>query len=214
MARIPILDENSNFNPVQRRVVDGILGRRGGRIPGPYRLSLHAPEVTEVWHPLGEKLRLNSSFPLHQSEFAILITARCWDCDYVFNAHAKIATDAGLAQGIVDAMGHISARHPDNPKRYLLSWARSPGLVEPEDIMEFDLEGKPVKDEGKPNDLYARLAGDAEFGVPMEDLVAAADPSRFVGRAPQQVDDFLAEVVAPWLATAASTAPTREDVRV
>ena len=48
----------------------------------------------------------------------------------------------------------------------------------------------------------------------MEDLVAAADPSRFVGRAPQQVDDFLAEVVAPWLATAASTAPTREDVRV
>ena len=71
-----------------------------------------------------------------------------------------------------------------------------------------------MKDEGKPNDLYARLAGDAEFGVPMEDLVAAADPSRFVGRAPQQVDDFLAEVVAPWLATAASTAPTREDVRV
>ena len=71
-----------------------------------------------------------------------------------------------------------------------------------------------MKDEGKPNDLYARLAGDAEFGVPMEDLVAAADPSRFVGRAPQQVDDFLAEVVAPLLATAASTAPTREDVRV
>lgn len=104
MARVPILNENSEFNPVQRRVVDGILGRRGGRIPGPYRLSLHAPEVTEVWHPLGEKLRLKSCFPLHQSEFAIIITARAWDCDYVFNAHQKIATDAGLSQSIVDAL--------------------------------------------------------------------------------------------------------------
>lgn len=53
-------------------------------------------------------------------------------------------------EGIVDAMGHISARHPDNPKRYLLSWARSPGLVEAEDIMEFELDGTPVKDNGKP----------------------------------------------------------------
>ncbi len=104
MARIPIFDEKSDFNPVQRRVVDGILGRRGGRIPGPYRLSLHAPEVTEVWHPLGEKLRLNSCFPLRLSEFAIIITARALDCDYVFNAHKKIATDNGLSQAIVDAM--------------------------------------------------------------------------------------------------------------
>ena len=104
MPRIPMFTETSDFNPVQRRVVDGILGRRGGRIPGPYRLSLHAPEVTEVWHPLGEKLRLNSCFPLRISEFAIIITARAWDCEYVFNAHAKIATDNGLPQSIVDAM--------------------------------------------------------------------------------------------------------------
>ncbi|OGA15903.1 MAG: hypothetical protein A3H32_09705 [Betaproteobacteria bacterium RIFCSPLOWO2_02_FULL_63_19] len=53
-------------------------------------------------------------------------------------------------EGIVDAMGHISARHPHNPRRYLLSWARSPGLVEPEDIMEFELDGTPVKDDGRP----------------------------------------------------------------
>ena len=40
-------------------------------------------------------------------------------------------------EGVVDSKGHISARHPDNPRRYLLSWARSPGLVEAGDIMEF-----------------------------------------------------------------------------
>jgi ribulose-5-phosphate 4-epimerase/fuculose-1-phosphate aldolase len=53
-------------------------------------------------------------------------------------------------EGVVDAKGHISARHPHNPRRYLLSWARSPGLVEADDIMEFELDGTPVKDNGKP----------------------------------------------------------------
>lgn len=53
-------------------------------------------------------------------------------------------------EGVVDSKGHISARHPDNPECYLLSWARSPGLVEAGDIMEFELDGTPVNDGGKP----------------------------------------------------------------
>ncbi len=70
-----------------------------------------------------------------------------------------------------------------------------------------------MKDEGVPNDMLDRLASDAEFGVPLDDIRAALDASRFVGRAPQQVDDFLGEVVDPLLA--ASAAPTtREEVRV
>src|SRR6185503_13742352 len=51
-------------------------------------------------------------------------------------------------EGIVDSMGHVSVRHPDNPKRYLLARARSPEMVEPADIMEFELDGTPVKDDG------------------------------------------------------------------
>ena len=104
MARIPIISPESDLSPVQRRVVDGILGRRGGRIPGPYRLSLHCPEITELWHPLGEILRLRSSFSDRLSEFAIVITARAWDCGYVFNAHCGAAVKAGIAQSVIDAM--------------------------------------------------------------------------------------------------------------
>jgi adenylosuccinate lyase len=70
-----------------------------------------------------------------------------------------------------------------------------------------------MKDEGKPNDLFARLAADKEFGVPMDDIKAATDPARFVGRAPQQVDEFLAEVINPLLAAHTSAAP-REEIRV
>jgi adenylosuccinate lyase len=50
------------------------------------------------------------------------------------------------------------------------------------------------------NDMLERLAGDPAFGIPLDDLRAAADPARFVGRAPQQVLEFLEESVAPWLA--------------
>src|SRR3954466_8129127 len=53
-------------------------------------------------------------------------------------------------EGVVDAMGHISARHPTNPKRYLLARARSPELVEEGDILEFELDGTPVDDRGHP----------------------------------------------------------------
>jgi adenylosuccinate lyase len=70
-----------------------------------------------------------------------------------------------------------------------------------------------MKDEGKPNALFARLAADKEFGVPMDDIRAAIDPSRFIGRAAHQVDDFLSEVVEPLLAASAASAP-REEIRV
>jgi adenylosuccinate lyase len=70
-----------------------------------------------------------------------------------------------------------------------------------------------MKDEGKPNDLFARLAADTEFGVPMDDIRAAIDPARFIGRAAHQVDDFLSEVVEPLLAASAASAP-REEIRV
>ena len=52
-----------------------------------------------------------------------------------------------------------------------------------------------VKGEGGRNDLLDRLAADPAFA--QVDLRAALDPARFVGRAPQQVDEFLAEVVEP-----------------
>src|SRR5678816_2034027 len=52
-----------------------------------------------------------------------------------------------------------------------------------------------VKQQGRPNDLIERLKGDVAFaGI---DLTSVMDPNRFVGRAPQQVDAFVREVVEP-----------------
>ncbi len=55
-----------------------------------------------------------------------------------------------------------------------------------------------VKEQGGTNDLLARLAGDPAFAK--VNLAAELAPGKFVGRAPQQVDEFLAETVEPILA--------------
>jgi HCOMODA/2-hydroxy-3-carboxy-muconic semialdehyde decarboxylase len=53
-------------------------------------------------------------------------------------------------EGVVDAYGHVSVRHPDDPGRFLLSRSRAPELVEPRDVMEFDLAGNAVGGDTRP----------------------------------------------------------------
>jgi adenylosuccinate lyase len=55
--------------------------------------------------------------------------------------------------------------------------------------------GAAIKNEGQPNDLIERLAADEAFVN--VDFEAAMEPTQFVGRAPQQVDEFIEEVVTP-----------------
>ena len=59
--------------------------------------------------------------------------------------------------------------------------------------------GNTVKVEGKPNDLIERILKDGSFNLKPEDVDALLDPSLYVGRAPQQVDDFILEEVHPIL---------------
>jgi ribulose-5-phosphate 4-epimerase/fuculose-1-phosphate aldolase len=52
-------------------------------------------------------------------------------------------------EGVVDAYGHISFRHPDRPDRFFLSGSRSPELVTVDDIIEYDLDCKPIDLRGR-----------------------------------------------------------------
>jgi adenylosuccinate lyase len=71
-----------------------------------------------------------------------------------------------------------------------------------------------VKHEGAKNDMLERLAADQEFNVSLADMQSLLDPGRFIGRAPRQVDEFLAEVVEPLLAGSAESGTGAEEVRV
>ncbi len=67
------------------------------------------------------------------------------------NTLASTRHDLALAnrilahEGVVDAFGHISVRHPDNPDRYLIARYLACELVQPDDIFEMTLDSQPVK---------------------------------------------------------------------
>jgi len=48
-------------------------------------------------------------------------------------------------EGVLDAFGHVSLRHPSDPGRFLLPRSRSPQLIEPADVLEFTLDSEPVR---------------------------------------------------------------------
>ena len=76
--------------------------------------------------------------------------------------------------------------------------------------------GRVVKAEGKPNDLISRLEADPLFAKVAPKMHEILEPSQFVGRAPQQVEDFLAEAYEPVRARLAAIYETAklEDVNV
>lgn len=70
-----------------------------------------------------------------------------------------------------------------------------------EKIRQYSMEaGRNVKVEGKENNLAELIAADESFGLSIEEINAVMKPANFVGRSPQQVEDFLSEVISPILA--------------
>ena len=63
-------------------------------------------------------------------------------------------------QGVLDAFGHVSIRHPANPNRFLLSRNLAPALVTANDIVEYDLDSNPVNANGRAGFLERPIHGE------------------------------------------------------
>ncbi|MGN0390150.1 MAG: adenylosuccinate lyase, partial [Wujia sp.] len=69
-----------------------------------------------------------------------------------------------------------------------------------EKIREYSMmAGEQVKKYGNENNLVDLIAEDAAFGMTKEEIVAILEPKNFVGRAPEQTEEFLAEQIRPIL---------------
>ena len=69
-----------------------------------------------------------------------------------------------------------------------------------EKIRELSMEaGRTVKVEGKDNNLLELIAADPAFPLSLEDLQKSMEPSRYIGRSREQVDNFLSKVIRPIL---------------
>jgi ribulose-5-phosphate 4-epimerase/fuculose-1-phosphate aldolase len=53
------------------------------------------------------------------------------------------------AHGVIDAYGHVSLRSPRNPQRYFLARSIAPELVDVGDLIEYDLDSRPLDDGGR-----------------------------------------------------------------
>ena len=83
-----------------------------------------------------------------------------------------------------------------------------------ERIRRHTLEAARRMIEGAEGDLFERIAADDTLGVSASELEEMARPEKLVGRAPEQVDDFLDAHVAPVLERYRDAAPQAAEVRV
>src|SRR5947207_5863679 len=83
-----------------------------------------------------------------------------------------------VAQGVVDAFGHVSMRHPQAPERYLMARAIAPALVTPDDIIEYDLDSNPCNADGRGSFLERFIHGEIYKTRPdVQSVVHSHSPS-------------------------------------
>ena len=102
-VRIPLFPRD-DMSDAQRAVYQAIVSGPRGKVVGPLRAALHRPELADKWQQLGELLRYRTSLPPRLSELAILVTARHWDSQFEWHAHAPVAAQAGVPAELIDAI--------------------------------------------------------------------------------------------------------------
>ena len=103
MGRLPPLDREA-LNERQREVYDAIASGPRGGVRGPLAVWLRRPDLADKAQALGRYCRFDSSLTPALSELAILVTARVWNSEFEWQAHKKIAIDAGISPAIADAI--------------------------------------------------------------------------------------------------------------
>jgi HCOMODA/2-hydroxy-3-carboxy-muconic semialdehyde decarboxylase len=63
-------------------------------------------------------------------------------------------------QGVFDAAGHVSMRHPGHPERFLMSRSLAPQMITADDIMEFDIDSNAIDARGRNGFIERYLHGE------------------------------------------------------
>ena len=95
-----------------------------------------------------------------------------------FLADLAAASRILAAEGVVDAAGHVSHRHPDAPDRYFMSCALAPALVTPDDIIEFSLDSEPCDTDAPSGSIERFIHGEIYKARPdVNSVVHSHSPS-------------------------------------
>ena len=94
----------ADMTPEQRSMVDAVMTGKRAAMQGPYNVLLRSPEMGVMAQAFGEQVRFGSSLGLRLNELAILLLAKDWKCDFMWQAHREIGIKAGLPESVVDAI--------------------------------------------------------------------------------------------------------------
>ena len=108
MPRLTPITERDQVSGDALVAFDAIIESRG-RINGPQSMHMYAPEVARWSTALSDALRFNTDLSDHDTELAIITTAREMDCDYVWSGHSQAALKAGVRPEAVDIVANFGS---------------------------------------------------------------------------------------------------------
>jgi 4-carboxymuconolactone decarboxylase len=92
------------MTPAQKTMIEHLLSGPRAGADGPFNVLLRSPEMGDLAQQFGAATRFNSSVPRKLNEMAIIMTARHWTSQYEWQAHHRLALQAGLSPAIADAI--------------------------------------------------------------------------------------------------------------
>jgi 4-carboxymuconolactone decarboxylase len=110
-----------DMTPAQKTMFEHLVSGERRGASGPFNVLLRSPEMGDLVQQFGAAMRFHSSIPNRLNEMAIIITARHWTSQYEWYAHRRAAQQAGLSQGIIDAIAagtRPAAMKPDEEAVY------------------------------------------------------------------------------------------------
>ncbi len=137
-------------------------------------------------------------------------------CDGILNLYLSVMENPAVYPKVIEK--HLNAELPFMATETILMACvkRGGDRQELHEVIRAHAQAAAarVKHDGAENDLLERLAADAAIGMSRAEIDDILDLRLFVGRAPQQVDEFLREEVGPVLDRYRDRLGARSDVRV
>src|SRR4051794_31558945 len=103
MPRVKLLTLKEDLAPEHAELFDELAALRG-RVSGPTSVMLYSPGLSRSWNQVSEYFHRDSVVEAQHAELAVLVTARYWDCGYIWNAHLPNARKAGVSEQTIDAV--------------------------------------------------------------------------------------------------------------
>ena len=133
--------ERDELNEAQRRVWDDVVAGPRHAVPPPAHVWLNSPGLADHAHKLGAHVRFGTDFSPRLTEIAILVTARYWTAQFEWQAHARLARQAGLAEEVIAAIAE----------------RRTPAFTDPDDQLVYDFCSTFYRNRGVDDRLFEKV---------------------------------------------------------